>query len=248
MSRTGYAQFTSVTLAHVTLQQGRIVSITYNDYREASQEICAHTNMPKMTKGLTLNWRRCHQAMRGALGCSFVIEDSEMSDCVTVQYGVKEALPGCPEEALPCRRECLVAMDPAEVDAMFAGPQATVKRGPLLSAVEPWALQLRLRLGPLPLPPPDWPPCAVSLPVNRTVHDPVHRGQLVPVGSGPTARVHPPPPISLPPQRGTACGDTGLVSGAGILPALAAVARRGGCRVRCTGAAASAAAAAAGDG
>lgn len=135
-----------------------------------------------------------------------------MSDCVTVQYCVKEALPGFPEEALPCRRECLErAMDPAEVYAMFAGPQATVKRGPLLSAVTPRALQLRLRRGPLPMLPPDWPPFAVSLPVNRTVHDPVHRGQLVPVGPGPTARVHPPPPVSLPPQRETACG--GWLSG-----------------------------------
>ena len=236
VSKNGYVRFANVSLANVILQQGRVVSTTYNDYRawEAADGDAYIVYSADDDEGFDVELAPVAPGDAGMFGVQFIIEDSEMSDCVNLEYDLNEVLPGCPEAALQRRREFLeLAMDPADVDNLFAETESYAPpRRPLLSASTPWLLQLRAALGPLPPPPPPWPPFTVTPPVNLTVREgiadpvPVPPGQLLTTRFGPAAPVNPalvnpPPTITLPPQ--SAWESPGVATVVGVLAALAAV-------------------------
>ena len=168
VSFTGVVRFQNAALANVTLVQGSIVSTTLNDNEvdplwgvryHADDDANYDVELTPVPVG-----------RRGLFGAEFVIEEDVMSDCLfrDTPWGV--ALPGCPPESAQKRAELFneTEQDEFYVDPLISAFELYDDR--LLSDTAPWLVAVRTALGPLPPPPPGWPPFNVTPPEKPDTH------------------------------------------------------------------------------
>ena len=179
VSDHGIVRLQNVSLTNVTLTRGNVVTTTGNNYFDdiryyASDDENYDVELTPVAVG-----------QRGMFGEEFVIEEQFMSDCVYLRVTV--LMPGCPEESLVRREEVLGRWQHEELlyEDYDWSAEARLQEG-LLDASAPWLLAVRSALGPLPPPPPGWPPFAVTPP-----GEPIARTSI-------TTPVPVPPPAVVP--------------------------------------------------
>ena len=165
VSRLGIVRFENVTLTNVTLQQGRVISTSANDYVE--EYLFEVVYYPDDDKNYDFQLLAVPRSEQDALGGEFIIVEQVMSDCVFVRVGATIRLPGCPQQSVEKRATILTRGQHQKVKATFTyyDTYAEVSyyeaghfENLLLQPCSQWLQDLQEVLGPLPPPPPAWPP------------------------------------------------------------------------------------------
>ena len=246
VSDRGIVRMQNVSLANVTLTRGNVVTTGMNDYIQ--QKAFRVTYYAADDANYDIELTPVPVGERGMFGEEFVVEDDIMSDCLWLPRPRGAPMPGCPEASL-AQRDAVVrrgrsAAEQAEVpEDVYPGyegyedysVEARLDTG-VLDASAPWLLAVRAALGPLPPPPPGWPPFAVTPPgepVARTLITmplPVPAAAMVPgfertaaavqQAQGSVAAIQ----ASYTGTDGSDSGDSGAIAVAAVVALLAAVA------------------------
>jgi len=95
VSYLGIVRFDNVSLSDVTLQQGKVVGTTENDFHYSTEMEISY--YPEDDQHYDVHITEVQGQERDTLGVEFIIEEQVMSDCVYVFVGKDTVLPGCPE-------------------------------------------------------------------------------------------------------------------------------------------------------
>eukprot|EP00892_Ulva_mutabilis_P004443 jgi/Ulvmu1/2370/UM130_0001.1 len=165
-------RFVGVRLANVTLTHGRIVSTSNNDYSVWSSTLEYYA---EDDAAYDVDAAQVSIAERDQFGAEFAISDQVMSDCIYLEARPETIMPGCPHQSLAKRREVRHRIrnghDLAQLEQSYA-PSIDGDDG-LLWVDARWMVDTLAALGPLPPPPPGWPPFVVP-----AAGEPVARASL----------------------------------------------------------------------
>ena len=244
VSYLGIVRFDNVSLSDVTLQQGKVVGTTENDFHYSTEMEISY--YPEDDQHYDVHITEVQGQERDTLGVEFIIEEQVMSDCVYVFVGKDTVLPGCPEASRGKRAEMLQR---GQADEGVPGNrfyyeyddgtmhQEMLFEDRLLRPDAPWLQALQAALGPLPLAPPEWPPFDLPPPaasnnqssVTKTFPVPehvLHPLSLTPEAANATAEVlaaaaaRPPRAVGASPAR---IPTTQAIVLAGVATAIVAI-------------------------
>lgn len=193
VSKAGIVRFANTRLANVTLEAGRLVSTSNNDYvsSEAGSDYYADDD-----EDFDVAFAPVPIEARSMFGEEFEIANQTMSDCVYIKAPPGTLLPGCPESSLQKRQEVIqrgLDQKSVSIDNNIVWENV----GSFLDEGSPWLQAVMVSLGPLP------PPPAASVPINVTPPaEPVMRSTLsMPLPVPPGAIV---PPLERTPEAAAA--------------------------------------------
>ena len=123
VSGEGAVRFADARFANVTLQHGKVVSTTANDYQQA-QGYCL-LYYAEDDAAYDVDLEPVPPEERGPLGEEFRIAEAVMSDCVWLLAAPDAVMPGCPPASIGARARVLARENPALFPELpMAGPGA----------------------------------------------------------------------------------------------------------------------------
>eukprot|EP00892_Ulva_mutabilis_P006547 jgi/Ulvmu1/4264/UM194_0004.1 len=173
VSAEGLVRFASTGFANVTLQRGRVVSTTANDF--TLPEGYEHEYYDTDDADFDIELTPVPIANRTGFEAEFWVDDDLISDCIFLRAAPGTVMPGCPQVSLAARAAVLrrvsrgAASSPAQEVAPPLNPNEDELLADLLLRGESgWLQAMRSVLGPLP-PAASWPEFVVPErePVSR---------------------------------------------------------------------------------
>ena len=243
VSQLGTVRFENVSLTDVTLQHGKVVSTSENDFHMELEAGVVY--YPEDDQSYDVHLTKVQIEDNEMLGADFVVKEQVMSDCVFLLVSKDTVLPGCPEVSTRKRAEVLRrgSLDADDVKYLFdyldygSNDLDAFFEDTLLRPDAPWLQALREALGPLPPAPPEWPPFDLPPPaapnnqssVTKTFPVPehvLHQLSLTPEAANATAEVlaaaaaRPPRAVGASPAR---IPTTQAIVLAGVATAIVAI-------------------------
>ena len=117
------ARFQNVLFANVTLDRGRVVSTTTNDYDYSSFDGLEYYATDDAAYDVDV--AKVPPEERGVWGADYVIEDDLLSDCMYMGVPFNYTMPGCPEQTQESKRRMFerthfVEYTGGEIDDMYS--------------------------------------------------------------------------------------------------------------------------------
>lgn len=132
VSYQGAVRLANARFADVTLQHGRVVSTTANDYQQADGHFLLYYADDDAAYDVPLTPVPPQQ--RSPHGEEFWVEEAVMSDCLWLQAAPDIALPGCPEGSAAARARVRAREDPALFPGILTQGFGAVGEAPLAGA------------------------------------------------------------------------------------------------------------------
>ena len=173
----GVIHFENVKLANVTISTAHVVSTSASDYQPIPGYDAYYD--PEDDAEFDVEFVSVPVANRGLFGEEFRIGDQIMSDCLSRDALNDTILPGCPPSSVQRRRE----REAQRVLPLDYGYDDFYRIDDYIPTQDdPWLLAVEAELGPLPPPPPGWPPFKVTPPENPVVRTSLAELRPVPPG------------------------------------------------------------------
>ena len=167
VSNGGVVRFEDVKLANVSLNHGRIVRTSWNDYESGlgRQEPAVDGH------DYDVEYTPVPVAERSMFGEEFLIDDQVMSDCLYKDAADGVILPGCPMVSAQRRRELRRqrGKQPRSEGARSSQKRYGITQQYLLMEDSLRMLREQASLKRMPPPPADWPPFRMAPPANRVM-------------------------------------------------------------------------------